>query len=310
MSGKPLSHTDAMGRTTSLEYDALGRRTKLTTPGGMVTTTAYTPTQTTVSTPDARVTRTTVDLLGRTVSITDNVRDGEIVADPAARTLSAHNYSADGTSTTATDQAGRDTTTVLDAFGRTVSQEGPTGLTHLKAYDDGAAHTTVAALVPDGAAQPQMSTSTSYDAADRAIQSQTTYAAGSGGTIADPVSSKAFDGLGQPTATTAERSHRDDRPFRSRRHRRQLDSGAAVNVHLPRSADVGDHDPRPGRPVHLADPAPGRRGEHRRGGGVRRRRQRGLGHRPRGSHHHLHLHLRRSAADQDRTLGNRHDPHL
>ncbi len=202
VSGKPVTHTDALGRSTTFVYDAIGRRTSVTTPSGTVTTTAYTPTQTTVTSPDGRATRTTVDLLGRTVSITDNVRNGALVADPAARTLSAHSYSPDGTSTTATDQAGRTTTTRLDAFGRTVSQGGPTGLTHLKSYDDGATHTTVAALVPDGAAQPQMSLTTSYDNADRATQSLTTYAAGSGGTVADPLNAKAFDGLGQPTTTT------------------------------------------------------------------------------------------------------------
>ena len=174
----------------------------MTRPGGLVTAASYTPTQTTVTTPDGRVTRRTVDLLGRTVSVTDNVRNGALVADPGARTLSAHVYNSDGSSMTSTDQAGRTTTTVLDAFGRTVSQEEATGLTHLKSYDDGAAHTMVAALLPDGAAQPNMSTNTSYDDADRAIQSQTTYATGSGGTIADPVSAKAFDGLGQPTAAT------------------------------------------------------------------------------------------------------------
>ena len=82
VSGKPVTHTDAMGRTTTFAYDALGRRTSMTTPGGLVTTTAYTPTQTTVTGPDGRVTRTTVDLLGRTVSVTDNVRNGALVADP------------------------------------------------------------------------------------------------------------------------------------------------------------------------------------------------------------------------------------
>jgi len=202
VSGKPVAQTDGSGRTTTFAYDAVGRRTKSTTPGGLVTTTAYTPTQTTVSTPDGRVTRSTVDLLGRAVSVTDNVRNGALVADPGARTLSAHSYSADGSSTTATDQAGRASTTVLDAFGRTVSEEGPTGLTHLKTYDDGAAHTLLAALVPDGSTQPQMSTATSYDDADRPLQAQTTYVAGSSGPIADPVNARTFDGLGQPTATT------------------------------------------------------------------------------------------------------------
>ena len=69
-----------------------GRRRSSTTPSGggprsphragWSPRPSYTPTQTTVTTPDGRVTRTTVDLLGRTVSITDNVRNGALVADP------------------------------------------------------------------------------------------------------------------------------------------------------------------------------------------------------------------------------------
>ena len=200
VSGQAVSDTDPMGRITTMAYDALGRRTTLTTPGGMVTTTAYSPTQTTVTGPDGRVTRTTVDVLGRTVSVTDNVESGSLGADPAARTLSSHAYSADGTSVTSTDQAGRRTVTVLDAFGRMVSKVGPTGLLQRTAYDDGAAHTTVAQVLPEGSAQPLMGTTTSYDDADRAIGSQTSYPTDP--PVADPVSAKAFDGLGQPTSTT------------------------------------------------------------------------------------------------------------
>jgi RHS repeat-associated protein len=197
VSGKAVSHTDAMGRTTTTTYDAIGRPTQFNTAGGLTTTTSYTSTQTTVTGPDGRVTRTTVDLLGRTVSVTDNVQNGALVADPSARTLSSHVYSPNGVSVTSTDQAGRTTTAALDAFGRTVTNVGPTGLTHRTAYDDGAAHTTVTQVLPEGSAQPLMGTTTSYDDADRAIQSRTTYASD-----ADPVSSKAFDGLSQPTATT------------------------------------------------------------------------------------------------------------
>ena len=206
VSGKPVTHRDALGRTTTFTHDALGRRTSVTTPGGLVTTASYTPTQTTVTGPDGRVTRTTVDLLGRTVSVTDNVRNGALVADPAARTLQAHVYNPDGSSMTSTDQAGRTTTAELDAFGRTVSQEEPTGLTHLTSYDDGAAHTMVAALLPDGAAQPNMSTTTSYDDADRATESQTTYATGSGGRSPIPSAPRRSTGSAcrpPPPATTS-----------------------------------------------------------------------------------------------------------
>ena len=52
---------------------------------------------------------------------------------------------------TSTDQAGRRTkVTVLDAFGRMVSKVGPTGLLQRTAYDNGAAHTTVAQVLPEG----------------------------------------------------------------------------------------------------------------------------------------------------------------
>lgn len=206
VSGQAVSHRDALGRETTLGYDAAGRRTRITTPGGLVTATAYTPTQTTTTGPDGKITRSTTDLLGRTVSVSDNVRGGVLVADPTARSLATTTYSADGTSVVATDQAGRESTTRLDAFGRTVSRTGPTGLTHLTSYDDGAAHTKVASLVPEGASQPQMSSATTYDDAGRAVQSRTTYPTDGtrpgGGFDSDPVSAAAFDGLGQPTTNT------------------------------------------------------------------------------------------------------------
>ena len=101
---------------------------------------------------------------------------------------------------TSTDQAGRTTTTVLDAFGRTVSKVGPTGLTHLKSYDDGAG-TPGRPLLPDGRRSPHMSTTTSYDDADRAIQSQTAYLTGSA-VRRRPGQRQGFDGLGQPTTST------------------------------------------------------------------------------------------------------------
>lgn len=208
VSGKVVSQTDALDRTTTLDYDAAGRRTEITTPGGLVTTTAYTPTRTTVTGPDGRVTRTTFDLLGRAVSITDNVQNGALVSDAGARTLTSNTYSADGASVTSTDQAGRSTTTVVDAFGRVVSKGGPTGLTHLTSFDDGAAHSEVGSVLPEGSAQPEMSTTTKYDNADRVTQARTTYQTDSpggrpgGGFITGPVSSMAFNGLGQPTTNT------------------------------------------------------------------------------------------------------------
>ncbi len=163
------------GRRPS-SHDAVGRRTKVTTPGGLVTATAYTPTQTTVTTPDGRVTRK-----HRRSARSDRVdhrqrpqrrnrrrsrRPVPFGSQLQPRRLRRRRP---------TDQAGRSATTMLDAFGRTVSQEGrpgsptssPTTTVPLTPWSP--------ALVPDGATQPSMSTSTSYDDADRAIQSQTTY---------------------------------------------------------------------------------------------------------------------------------------
>ena len=205
VSGQAITHTDALGRATTLAYDAAGRRTRITTPGGLVTSTAYTPTQTTETGPDGRVTRTTTDLLGRTISLTDNVRNGALVADPGARTLATSVFSPDGSSVAATDQAGRTATTLVDALGRQVSKVGPTGLTHLTAYDDGAAHTVVASVLPEGDNDPHQSTTSTFDDLGRTVQSQSVYPGDTGtpgGPTSDPVKAAAFDGLGQPTSST------------------------------------------------------------------------------------------------------------
>ena len=207
VSGLAMSSTDGLGRTTAMSYDAAGRQTAVTTPGGLTTTTAYTATQTTVTGPDGHVTRTTKDPLGRMLTVTDNVLKGGFVSNPATRVLSSTSYSADGMSVTATDQAGRTSTRVLDPFGRTVSQGDPTGLTHLTAYDPGAAHSKVDSLVPEGAVAAASSTVTRYDDADRAVSSKTNYplpaVGGRPGLLtSDPVTSTIFDGLGQPSTTT------------------------------------------------------------------------------------------------------------
>ncbi|GAA3611298.1 RHS repeat domain-containing protein [Microlunatus ginsengisoli] len=207
VSGKPVGHFDAADRKTSFGYDAIGRQVSTTTPGGLTTTTAYTPTQTTVSGPDGRITRSTVDLLGRTVSVTDNVRNRAFTTDPGARTLSSTSYSADGSTATATDQAGRTTTTTVDAFGRVVSKVGAGGVTQLSSYDDGAAHTSTSAVVPDGAGAATSSMVTSYDDRGRAIGTDTSFAAGSAvaktlALPADQNAATAYNGIGQPTTTT------------------------------------------------------------------------------------------------------------
>ena len=208
VTGEVTSTSDGLGRTTMNSYDALGRRTKTVTPSGLVTTSSYTPTTTTQTGPTGLITRTTRDLLGRTTTVTDNVRNEALVSDPAARTLNTSSYSADGTSMTATDEAGRVTTTTLDPFGRTVSQTDALGITHLTSYDNGADHDKVDSVLPNGATSPTANTVSRYDDANREVQSNTTYAGDSGsgapvGFLADTVTATSFNGLGQTDTSTA-----------------------------------------------------------------------------------------------------------
>ncbi len=202
VSGLVMENADAMGRVTTAEYDAVGRRTRLTTPDGFSTRTAYTPTQTVVTGPTGRSVRSTTDKLGRTVSVTDNVAGGRLVADVGARTLSATSFSADGLSLTATDQAGRETTTTMDAFGRAVRKVGPTGLVQTMAFDDGAAHTRTAEIIPAGSDDPQSTMTARYDDTGRVVQSQTSHNRPPLEPLTEPVAKSSFDGLGQPVATT------------------------------------------------------------------------------------------------------------
>ena len=198
--------TDALGRTTTQAYDALGRRTKVTTPAGLTTRTSYTPTTTTSTAADGRVTRTTTDLFGRTTSVTDNVKNGLLTSDPTVRQLSTTSYSADGSSVTGTDRIGRQVKSVVDPFGRTVSQTSPSGVTQLTSYDNGADHDRVDATVPQAATSPSASTVTSFDDGNHALRARTSYAAdgigGRTGVISDPVKAATFNGLGQTETST------------------------------------------------------------------------------------------------------------
>ncbi len=121
--------------------------------------------------------------------------------------MSSTSYGADGATVTATDQAGRTTTTTVDAFGRVVSKVGAGGVTQLSSYDDGAAHTSTSAVVPDGAGTAPSSMVTRYDDRGRAIGTDTRYAAGSAvaKTLALPaeqIAATTYNGIGQPTTTT------------------------------------------------------------------------------------------------------------
>ena len=211
-SGKAVAHTDALGRTSRFGYDPIGRQITVTTPDGLTTSTVYAQNQTTVTGPNGRIQRTTTDVLGRTVSVTDNVRNQMFTSDPGARTLSSTSYSPDGGTATGTDLSGRQIVSTLDAFGRPVRRVGPTGLTHLTAYDDGAAHSSTTAIVPEGGGDSPAATTYSYDDAGRTTRTATTFAdpaapAARAGALAlerpdDRVASAEFNGLGQSSTAT------------------------------------------------------------------------------------------------------------
>ena len=84
-----LSNTNADGQVTSYTYDALGRQLTKTAPGGLLTKTDYTsPTVTTVTAPSGLITQTTTDVLGRTLTVTDNVSGQKLGRNnPKARTV-------------------------------------------------------------------------------------------------------------------------------------------------------------------------------------------------------------------------------
>ncbi|MGW2207699.1 hypothetical protein, partial [Streptomyces sp. NPDC001774] len=178
---------------------------KQTAPDGLVTETAYTPTSTTVTTPDGHVTVETTDLLGRMVKKTDNIRDGKTTDDPAARLLQSAQYSEDGLTAKVTDGAGRTTVTVNDALGRPVKTVAPNGMTQLTAYRDAAttqtsARTTV--ILPAGETDPAKAAAVStetFDHAERPVAAARSYP---DKTPTTP-SSQSFDGLGRVSRSTA-----------------------------------------------------------------------------------------------------------
>lgn len=207
----PISTTDAMGRTTTIEYDPGGRKTSTTDPDGLETTTAYTtavgttPATRTDTTPDGRAVTQTFDAIGRAVRTTDNVSGQKFTSSPSARQLAAITYSVDGTSMTAVDQLGRTTSTRSDVLGRqvrTLVQE--SGIAHETAYDD-VAHTTTRTVDPAGSASVSMIRLTSYDDGNRQLSEQRSYVdpgAPASQQYSDPLESAEYDGLGRTTSRT------------------------------------------------------------------------------------------------------------
>jgi RHS repeat-associated protein len=211
VTGSPVRVIDGLGRATTTTYDAAGRELTVTPPTGLTTLTRYQaagdgmPASRTVTGPDGHQVRTTFDALGRTIAVTDNVRNGVFTADPATRVLTRNTYSTDGLSVTSTDRTGRSATTVHDPRGRPVQSIGLTGITTSTAYDDVANRVTTR-TIGDGASGPAQITTSTFDDLDREVSSRTTYPVGGGPRpqfLADPVSQTAYDGIGRKTAITA-----------------------------------------------------------------------------------------------------------
>ncbi|MFF7182976.1 RHS repeat-associated core domain-containing protein [Streptomyces sp. NPDC008121] len=208
VTGQVIRSTDPEGRTAETAYDLAGRPVSQKVPGGpdgegLITTTEYTPASTTVSIPGQdgkqHVTVEERDLLGRTVKKTDNVRDGELTGDPAARTLQAVTFEDEGRTAKVTDQAGRVTVTTSDDLGRPVKAVAPSGLTQLTVYTDAAtaATSTVTVLtLPAGETDPAKATVTAtetLDQADRPVAAGSSFADGT----RQAGSATSYDGLGR-----------------------------------------------------------------------------------------------------------------
>ncbi|MFF7183160.1 RHS repeat-associated core domain-containing protein [Streptomyces sp. NPDC008121] len=215
VTGQVTRATDTEGRTATTAFDEAGRPISHTVPGGpdgrgLVTTTSYTHASTTVSTPGQHGKRhLTVeerDLLGRVVKQTDNIKNGELTDDPAARTLQTVTYQDEGRTAKVTDGAGRTTLTTSDDFGRPVRTVAPNGMTQLTVYTDAATAGTSAKttfLLPAGETDPARAVSTTTETSDSAGRPVLAATAFSDGTQRPP-SSRSYDSLGRISRTVAQ----------------------------------------------------------------------------------------------------------
>ncbi|MFF7183623.1 hypothetical protein, partial [Streptomyces sp. NPDC008121] len=208
VTGQTVKATATDGRTVETAFDDAGREVSRKVPGGpqgegLLTTVSYTPTATTVSTPGQdgtpHVTVEERDLLGRTVKQTDNVRDGELTGDPAARTLQAVQFEDEGRTAKVTDQAGRTTLTTSDDLGRPVKTVAPNGMTRLTVYADAATAATSAVTtltLPAGETDPAKAIAVSTetrDSMERPVAAGSSFADGT----PQSGSSQSYDGLGR-----------------------------------------------------------------------------------------------------------------
>ncbi|MFF7183541.1 RHS repeat-associated core domain-containing protein [Streptomyces sp. NPDC008121] len=208
VTGQVIRATDTEGRTAESSYDLAGRPVTQKMPGGpdgrgLVTTTAYTPVSTTVSTPgkdgEKHVTVEHRDMLGRVVKQTDNIRDGELTDDPAARTLQSVQFEDQGRTAKVTDGAGRTTVTTSDDLGRPVKTVAPNGMTRYTLYADAATaetSTVTTLTLPAGETDPAKAVVTAAetrDNAERPIATGSTFADGTRQTG----TSRTYDSLGR-----------------------------------------------------------------------------------------------------------------
>ncbi|MFF7182978.1 RHS repeat-associated core domain-containing protein [Streptomyces sp. NPDC008121] len=215
VTGQTVKATDAAGGTVTATFDEAGRPVSRTVPGGpdgrgLTTTFSYTPVTTTVSTPGQdggqHITVEERDLLGRVVKQTDNVRNGELTGDPAARTLQTVQFEDEGRTAKATDGAGRTSVTEYDDQGRPVRAVAPNGMTQLTVYADAVtAHTSARTtlLLPAGESDPAKavtaSTST-FDQADRPVAAEASF--GDGTELAG--TSQSYDSLGRASRSLSQ----------------------------------------------------------------------------------------------------------
>ncbi|MFF7183381.1 RHS repeat-associated core domain-containing protein [Streptomyces sp. NPDC008121] len=214
VTGQVIRVTDPAGRTAETGYDLAGRPVSRKVPSGpdgesLLTTTAYTPTTTTVTAPgqDGRphVTVEHRDLLGRVVKRTDNVREGRLTGDPAARTLQGVTFEDGGRTAKVTDQAGRITLTTSDYLGRPVKTTAPSGITRLTIYADAATADTssiTTLTLPAGETDPAkatVATTVTRDYAERPVTTASSYADGTTRTG----STTAYDSLGRVKRTVS-----------------------------------------------------------------------------------------------------------
>ena len=210
VSGQAVKSIDGAGLVTQRSYDEVNRILEVTPPTGLATTTSYTNADPdnnvaagkTVTEADGHVTVTAYDATNRVATVTDNVRNGVFVAN-ANRPISTMSYSADGTTVSSTDRAGRTSTTVVDPVGRVVSQTKPSGLTTTTSYDD-VDNTTTDRTYGVGDTAPSEITGKAYDAGNRVTSSRTTYPVSSRTYLVDPAQLTSYDGLGRVTSSTAD----------------------------------------------------------------------------------------------------------